>query len=201
MNLFTQIDEFMRVHLHGWCSIPKAEAMASSVLAIRPETVVEVGVWTGKSCVPLALSCAYNHFGKVVAIDPWSHDASVTGQTGANLDWWNSVNHDEIYNIFISEINRLNLNAYVQVNRAKSDDVEPPPNIGVLHIDGNHSEQAIRDVERYAPNVILGGFTFCDDIHWDGGGVNIAVQRLTKLGFKHLYDIGDGGMFQRTELR
>ena len=81
--------------------------------------------------------------------------------------------------------------------RAKSDDVEPPAIIDLLHVDGSHTIQAQRDVERFAPNVRPGGIVFLDDIHWAGGGVEKAMEKLMSMGFRHLSSRDTGGFFEK----
>lgn len=196
-SLFTRIDEAIDLIGHGWCTKEKACVLASCVVATRPQVVLELGVWAGKSAIPLALAVQYNRVGKVIAVDPWSASASSEGMTGANLQWWSSVDHEDIYRHFIHAVGHFGVSQVLDIRRAKSDDVDPPSDIGLLHIDGNHSEQAVKDVDRFAPKVTPGGFCFCDDIHWTGGGVSKATQALQDLGFRELYKLDTGALYQR----
>lgn len=196
-NLFSEIDEAVKLIGHGWCTQEKARVLASIIVATRPEVVVEIGVWAGKSAIPMAMAVHYNHVGKVIAIDPWNAQISSEGMTGANLQWWSSVDHNDIYNHFTHAVNHFGVSQVMDIRRCKSDDVEPPMNIGLFHCDGNHSEQAIRDVERFAPKVKTGGFCFCDDVQWDGGGVGKATQLLKDVGFIELYKLDTGALYQR----
>lgn len=197
MNLFAQIEKMVTSTYHGWCTPQKAEVLASVIVAIRPQVVCEIGVWAGKSLIPMAMAVQYNKVGKVIAIDPWASGASIEGMSGENLKWWSSVDHDDIYNHFVSGLTTYAVSQVVDIRRAKSDDVEPPDSIGLLHIDGNHSDQAVKDVNRFAVKVVNGGFCFCDDVQWTGGGVSRATQALTDLGFKELYKLDTGALFQR----
>lgn len=197
-KLFNEIDEALNHIRHGWCTTEKAYTLASVILALKPEVVCEIGIWAGRSLIPMALAVRHNRIGKVIGIDPWSADASSSGMSGANLQWWSSVPHEDIYNHFISAVHKFGVSQVVDIRRAKSDDVDPPQNIGLFHCDGNHSDQAIRDIERFAPNVKAGGFVFCDDIQWDGGGVSKATHILDNLGFIEPYKLDTGAMYQRV---
>lgn len=180
-----------------WCSEIKAHAFAAAVLALRPEVIVEIGVWKGTSCIPFAMACQEVGKGVVHAIDPWSAQASVEGLTGANLEWWSKVNHDDIYREFMGHVSKLGLLNIIKVHKQKSDAVTPPENIGILHCDGNHSAQAIRDVDRFARNVVAGGLCFMDDLDWANGTVMTAAKNLESMGFVKLYDLEKGAMFQK----
>lgn len=196
MNLFTQIEQIIP-QCHGWCTVERAKAMASAVIALRRFVSVTVGVWGGRDVIALALAHKEVSRGKVIGIDPWSAEASVEGQTGENLAWWRSVDHELVYQDCLARIKASDVSEFVEIIRKKSDDVTPPTTVGVLVVDGNHSDAAIRDVDRYAANVVVGGLIFADDLKWDGGGVQRAVKRLNELGCYKLYDLDAGAVFQR----
>jgi len=203
MNLFQQIESALVSNdlREGWATYDKAELLASTILALRPSIVCEVGIWAGRSLVPMALACKKVGKGIVVGIDPWEREASVEGLTGANLEWWATrAPHEYIYQEFMKALKAFDVESVVQIHRKKSDDVEPPLSVGLLHLDGNHSAQAVKDVDRFAPNVILGGFCFMDDIHWIDGGVTQAVENLKTLGFVELFKVDTGAFFQRVKI-
>lgn len=188
MNLFEEIERTTQ-GITGWCSQKKRTALASAVVAIRPQTIVEVGVWAGKSCIPMALACKFNGFGTVHAVDPWSPPASVEGQLNpADAEWWASQErHDYARQQFERNVFELGIQNVVQIHKMTSDNFGVPENIGIFHCDGNHGEQSITDINRIAPKVVIGGFVFVDDIRWTGDAVLRATTRLLELGFKELY--------------
>lgn len=200
MNLFDRITQELNGPVkHGWCSIAKAHTLAAAVLALRPDLSLEVGVWGGRSFIPIAL--AHKEIGKgvVIGIDPWSPQASVEGQVHeADRKHWGAADHESVYVDFMSHIARLELGNCVRILRSKSDDVPPPDGIGLLHSDGNHGPQAIKDVERFAPKVKAGGLAFLDDLGWSGDYVLESSKRLLKLGFAELFKMDTGGMYQRV---
>lgn len=185
--------------LSSWTTVEKAQVMACLTLGLRPTTCVEIGVWSGASAVPVALALREIGFGTLHCIDPWSAAASVEGQVNpADKDWWAKQQpHEWAFNTFNTTIDKYGLSNCVKVHRVKSDDIAPMTDIGILHVDANHGETATRDVARFAPNVILGGFVILDDLDWAGGAVRRAEADLLKMGFRMLYRLGNGACYQR----
>lgn len=201
-DLFKIIDASIDVSLNGWCSKEKARLLAMLIVANRPAVTVEIGVYTGKSAIAMALAHKHAKHGQVICIDPWSAKASMEGYDDKNMEWWGTVNHEAIYKEFIENVIKFEVSPFVEIQRAKSNDVEPPKDIGVLHVDGQHTEQAVRDVERFSPNVIPNGIVIMDDTDWQNAGqfqVRAAVERLTGLGFAELCKVGTGAVFQRAK--
>jgi hypothetical protein len=187
--------------LHGWCSDQRAIETAAVVLALRPKNVTVIGVWGGRDTIAAALACRAVGSGSVIAIDPWAASASIEGQlSDADKKWWGEQEkHDAVYRSFVRAMNDNGLGPEViDVRRAKSDAVEPPKEIGLLISDGNHGVQSIRDIERYAPNVTVGGFAYLDDLNWTGGAVMESVQKLISLGFMEIGKRDTGAWFQRV---
>ena len=205
-TLFKQIeDEFASNAITGWCELPKALELAAAVVALKPLLIVELGVWGGKSLIPMALACQAVGRGVVMAVDPWSPVASCEGYDAVNARWWGAQDHERVYRDFIGHLDRLDLRTRVDVWRGRSDEVDVPMGIGLLHIDGQHSEQAARDVARWAHRVHLGGLVCMDDLEWTVDGVPHvahAVQSLLSLGFMKLHQTKTEkscwGFFQRV---
>lgn len=196
-----------------WCLVPRAQTLASIVLALRPAICVEIGVWMGGSAIPMLL--ALRHIdrvrnketdpptGKMIAIDPWSVAASIVGQNEVNATWWGNVDHEAAYQAFCTRLRKHELEALCEIVRQPSDEVEPPPSIDLLSVDGNHAAQAIRDVERFGSRVRLGGILALDDLDWDAAReahVHQAHARAIELGFVELYRLGSGCVMQRAHV-
>jgi predicted O-methyltransferase YrrM len=153
--------------LHGWCSEEKANILVDMILLTKPEKVVEIGVWGGKSLVPMAYAVQANGNGQVYGIDPWSPDASSVGMDGVNLDWWSHVDHEGVYQGLVSSIAKFGLQDHVVLLRETSAQADPIEGIGLLHIDGNHSDEASYiDVTKWVPHVKKGGIIVFDDVNW-----------------------------------
>lgn len=207
-HLFNQIvDEMQAGQITGWCPIEKALDLAVTVVALRPKMVVELGVWGGRSLLPMALACEAIDHGVVVGIDPWSPAASVEGYDAPNVEWWGKQDHEQIYRGFLAHVERLGLKNRVAIERAKSDNAAVPGTVDFLHVDGQHCEQALRDVRKFGAAVRVGGIVCMDDIEWQTAGVQhvkMAILELQQMGFVELYrrtqKNGNWGMFQRVSM-
>lgn len=186
-----------------WCSPERAHTLAAIVCANRPRQIVEIGVWMGGSAIPML--CALRHVarhtggaGQLLAIDPWSPAASIEGQTDANRAWWGNQDHERAYQAFCARLHKHEVTEFCRIERVKSDDAATPPSIDLLSIDGNHGEQAIRDVRRFAANVPVGGILAIDDLDWSEGAVERAHALAVTMGFLDLYPLGTGVIMRRA---
>lgn len=192
-NVFPVIQN-IHTNLTGWCSWQKAQALASAVIALRPKVVVEIGVWGGKSLIPMAI--AQNTIvegGKCYAIDPWKADESTLGQLNpVDREWWGDQGkHEYAYGEFTKWRRIAQLEEVIEILRMPSDEAPVPPDIGILSLDGNHGEQAMRDIQKFAPSVRLGGVAFLDDLQWTGGAVLKSAALIESFGFERLYVVDD----------
>jgi cephalosporin hydroxylase len=189
----------------GWCTWEKARVMVSVVMATRPDVCLEIGIFHGRSALPVALAQKMVGKGRFIAIDPWKASASVEGQSKVDTEWWNHQDmHEKAYDDFMGKRDYWKLQDVIEVHRMTSDEYDPKFEIGLLSVDGNHGEQAIKDVARYAPCIIIGGFLIIDDLKWNGGAVTRAVGLLPDMGFKELFRVENSeecwAMFQRVKL-
>lgn len=196
MNPFETIERVVPT-MEGWCSVEKAFALASVVIAMRPAISVEIGVFAGRSAIPIALAHKYVGHGKLIAIDPWSTEAATEGYSKEHKEWWSKQPLDKIKGQFLNSVATLGLTDFVDVRPCSSDAVNRPPPIGLLHVDGQHSMQALRDVQRFAPCCPPGSFCFMDDVSWEGGGPRAGVTFLKEHGWSELFQLDTGSMFQR----
>ena len=158
---------------HGWMTKEKGTALVLSVLTNSPVIAVEIGVYSGRSLLAIAMALRENGSGMVFGIDPWAPGASVKGfpKTDENHRWWGDLNHESIYDMFMDDMNRLGLQNQITVLRGTSEDAfthgDIPEPIDFLHIDGNHSEEAsVYDVTHWVPKVRKGGHVWFDDMDW-----------------------------------
>lgn len=158
-------------NLHGWCSEKKAEYLLNLILNNSLETVVEIGVFGGKSFIPMAYALKELQRGEAIGVDPWDASESVIGFEDANREWWANVNHEEIYQHFMSSIKKYNLTEFVTILRTTSEEADIVKPIDLIHIDGNHSEEsALSDVIKWVPKVKKGGYIILDDLDWVSTG-------------------------------
>jgi predicted O-methyltransferase YrrM len=156
--------------LDGWCSLEKAQALADLVLAARPACIVEIGVFGGRSLIPMALA-ARTYGGRVHGVDPWSKEAALEGEPdGENRDWWSQIDIEGVYDRFLIGVRRFGVQDTVRVHRAPDTTAIrefAAGQIGILHVDGNHSaEVSRRYIEQWGPKITAGGYLIMDDIDW-----------------------------------
>ena len=159
--------------LEGWCSQAKASILIDIILKTRPETVVEIGVFGGKSLVPMAYALKVNGKGKIYGIDPWDSNASI--QEVMNEDtkaFWNALDHNGVLKKLMSKIPEFDLENQIELIKSTSEDAPPIDTINLLHIDGNHSEKtSYLDVTKWVPLMKSGGWIILDDITWYESGI------------------------------
>lgn len=176
--------------LEGWCAKQKASILIDLILMLKPETVVEIGVFGGKSLVPMAYALRENGRGRVYGIDPWDSGESAEGMDGINHEYWSQVDHEGILRGLQEKILKFGLSNQIQLIRQTSEDAEPIENIDILHIDGNHSEQASYiDVIKWVPLVKKGGLIIFDDVNWST--TKMATQWLDQNCIKFSEFSGD----------
>lgn len=195
--------EIASVTIEGgeWCTKNKALTLAALVIAARPKVAVEIGVWMGGSAIPIALAMQAIGHGRLDAIDPWAPSASVVDQDGENQAWWAIQDHEAALRAFVGRLEKHDLSAIVNVQRGRSDEIDPPSVIDLMHVDGNHGPQAIRDVERFAPRIPVGGHLILDDLRWAGGAVGRALEIATRMGFDLVTEIDTGALLKRTKVQ
>ncbi len=154
--------------LDGWCSDFKASTLMELVWFMQPKVIVEIGVFGGKSLVPMGFALRQLKNGGIAyGIDPWSTAASVEGMEGANKDWWGSLDHAAILSKLQMKISEFKLNDTISLIQSTSATAPDISNIDILHIDGNHSNDASYfDAIKWVPLVRSGGMIVFDDITW-----------------------------------
>ena len=176
----------------NWCSVEKASALASILVALHPKVVVELGVWMGGSAIPMAIALRHLGAGQLIAVDAWSADASVLGQEIDDSKWWGETigpdGHESAFQTFLGRLEKHHIAPdRCLVVRKRTDEAAIPSSIDVLHHDANHGPQAILDIERWASAVRMGGLLVIDDLDWPGDHVQRARDRAIELGFVELY--------------
>jgi len=203
-ELYTRYDKNMGVW--GWCPKEKADKIIDCVIEtcrnIENPVCVEIGVYAGKSLFPFGLCFKYLNKGKVYAIDPWLNSEATIGYEGKHYDFWNNIPFDRVYNTFLMGLNELNIEKFVEIIKDASDNVDPIHNISVLHIDGQHTDQVIKDINKYATAVILNGYCFLDDVYVDGWPLpsDKAIQIIESFGFVKVDQIEGCCLYKRVNI-
>ena len=163
---------WMMDQLRGWCTHDKANVLMDIVLNSKPDVIVEIGVFGGKSLIPMAYVLKALGNGIAYGIDPWEATESVQGlEDPINKSWWAQVDHFQILHSLTQKIHDFGLEKRIQLIQKTSMDAPLIQEIDILHIDGNHSEQSsYQDVLKWVPLVKKGGWIIFDDINWIENG-------------------------------
>lgn len=183
MTLHEQIQEALDHNPNGWCSNGKAAHLASLVLAMGGGNVLEIGVYAGRSFIPMAMAVKHCGRGMAYGIDPFTVAAAVENEQLQHKEWWERMPFERIEEILRENIMENELVDWVSIIKNKSSQVGPINDLSVFHCDGNHAQTAIGDVAKFAPHVVIGGFAVLDDVAWDSGCVSASIHILTDLGF------------------
>jgi hypothetical protein len=180
--------QFLRIP--GQCGLEKLTAFAHLTRVLPRGDLVEIGSFCGRSAFALAWLGERHKIGNLISIDPWSNQA--IEDQGREADILNrdmeAIDFEKIFRIYISNISLLNNAGYIRevsvkaidhYNRAASagllnspqlDTVTVEGRISLLHIDGNHDYDHVRqDIETWTPSVIPGGWVLLDDYIWAFG--------------------------------
>lgn len=162
--------------LSGLVSPEVGEALARHAsLVPEDEAIVEVGSFKGKSTCYLAAGSKAGLGAKVFAVDPWDSPGNVTGRFG--------FAEPSTRETFDEQIRSMRFVSRVTARQGFSVDVAKEwggPWIGLLFIDGDHSEQAVRaDFQAWKPNLRDGTTVVFDDyLSPRNPGVKAAVDSL-----------------------
>lgn len=162
------------------------------VAALKPRVLVELGVDRGESYFAFCQSSLENQTDtRCFGVDTWHGDKHVGG-------------YDETTFAQVSAHNRANYDTFSTLIRASFDaareDFEPG-SIDLLHVDGFHTEAAVRhDVDSWLPNVRPGGVILLHDVdvrRRDFGVWKIWAE-LRELGRSWTFHDGPGlGVWQK----
>lgn len=150
-------------NLYGWCSEEKSKYLFDLVINTKPNLVVEIGVYRGRSLASFS-AASLVHKCEVIGIDPYNFDCLIN-ETYTNKE-------DLIYskNLLISEFNRLGLPFTlidIPSEFAINHEIFNNKQIDILHIDGSHSESHVcLDVTLWLPKLKVNGILIFDDANY-----------------------------------
>ncbi len=152
--------------ISGWCSMNKASAMIDLIVEVKPAVCVEIGVYSGASLFPTALTLAFLRHGMVYAIDPWSNAECTKNMQDntAHKDFWARLDLNSSYESCLRMIQENRLGKFCTVLRQTAEQaVDSIPDIDILHIDANHCDQEdLANILLYFPKIKLGGYIWFD---------------------------------------
>lgn len=149
--------------------------------------IVEVGSHRGKSTAYLAAGAKDGHGAPVFAVDAWDLPGNVYGKHGYSAP----IVREE----FEAQLRAVRLWSRVTPIRGFSQEVASTwtgPPIGLLFIDADHSEKAVRaDVAAWQGHVAAGGLIVLDDLDTPRNpGVRVVADDLAAAGY-HLEVVAD----------
>jgi hypothetical protein len=162
------------------------------VAELKPVLLVELGVDRGESYFTFCQSAAENQTGtRCFGVDTWRGDQHAGG-------------YDETTFAQVSAHNRENYEAFSTLIRSNFDEARErfdDGSIDVLHLDGLHTEEAVRhDVEAWLPKIRPGGILLLHDVgvQAKGFGVWKIWEELKERGRFWTFRDGPGlGVWQK----
>lgn len=188
----------------GWCTPEKAEKLIRYAVDVNPAICVEIGIFGGSSLCPLAMAMK-SVGGIVYGVDPWTTDACLEEMAEpVSREWWGKLDITEIRNGCFDMLRRFKIADSCWLIQAKAEDVAPKftSEIGLLHIDGNHSEAvSYKDATAWMPKVALGGTIFFDDVNWHEQNIACtqkALNHLLNSGCEQIDSVGECVILRKT---
>lgn len=158
--------------LEGWCWEEKAERMYDLIRQEQPDTLVEVGVYGGRSLVPMLVGARDNGKGWVYGVDAWDNDVATTVPYGEdNNTFWANDDLGRVKTKLYRFLAEHDLARYGHILELSGEEALPlfrPKSIDFLHIDASHSVlDEARDVTGYLMKLKTDGILIIDDTDRD----------------------------------
>lgn len=184
--------------IQGWLSPKVAAAMQCLIREVKPDVMIEIGVFAGLSLINAALTLQELGKGLIYGIDPWNMDIALNNMgTGENVGFWNAIDLDSVHAECAQSIRENDLSNVVLI-RSPSErchQLFARESVDILYIDGGHSQpQSCADVTNYLPKVKKGGYVWMDDTDW------LSVQKAERMVRKECEltaDFGHACLYQK----
>jgi hypothetical protein len=201
MTVDEAIDHYIP-QMAGWSTPQKCKTLVRCITKTMPYNSLEIGIFGGRALISMGFAHRQTGKGIAIGLDPWKHEACEEGSNDeANNDWWRSIDLHWIYAGFVKQVLDHSLLNYVEWLRLDSKKAlsflkETHGPFGVIHQDGNHSEEvSLWEVDAYAPLLVSGGYWVMDDTNWPS--TTAAQQRIIDLGFKEIEDHQSWKLYQK----
>lgn len=174
------------VDFGGGCSVRKATAIAYLIQRFKLATALDIGVYRGRSFLPMCLAMSKVGRGIAVAVDPWSRLEARerdNPQLRKYVDAWiDALNFEAVFQGVLQQLEKHGLNDFAQIRRTTStlaakEFAHEGMQFDLIHVDGNHDTQSVLDdIAAYLPLLVPGGFLVIDDVSW--GSVRPALLNV-----------------------
>jgi hypothetical protein len=180
----------------GMCDHQKLLALSEIFRDTPVGDVVEIGSWWGKSAFILTFLAQQYGIGATLCVDPWELEHALQGVPVLN-DFAEEMCVEEGHQVFLDNLipyahgnlNYLRLPSVEAATEYRKGQfvtseafgtTEYAGKIAVLHIDGNHKQEAVEaDFSSWGDLVVDGGWIIFDDYRWlYGDGPKIVADRL-----------------------
>jgi predicted O-methyltransferase YrrM len=185
------------IEVQGWLDPVVAKAMRELVLKTKPEVIVEIGVFYGKSLINFATALKENGKGIVYGIDSWRTRDAIRGLSpNDNPQLWTHLDLHEVHTSCVETIWEHELEEHAVIIRSASENcwkLFEAQSVDMLYIDGGHSEEAsVVDAALYLPAVRPRGYVWVDDASWPSLQSALTLVRdkcelFEDFGHCHLY--------------
>ena len=180
----------------GQCDHPKLEALTAIFRWMPKGDIVEIGSLWGRSAVALAFLGRHYGIGSLLCVDPWRTEELRQGIPAVDADSAQAP-MDEIFEAFCMNlapfqgvVNYSRTRSSVAAERYSSERSFTTRDFGstlyrgeiaLLHIDGNHALDAVReDISLWRRFVCAGGWVVFDDYRWPfGNGPKTAADEFS----------------------
>lgn len=164
--------------LEGWCWAEKAHHMHELALDEQAKVMVEVGVYGGRSLIPLILA-AQETDGYVWGIDAWSNQVATVVPYGQDHNsFWANDDLGRVKDKLFKFLGEHQLSSHVGILEATGEQglaFFADRSVDLLHVDASHSVlDEARDVSSWLMKLKKDGILIIDDT--DRDEVQLAVQ-------------------------
>ena len=175
----------------GFCWEEKAIKLAEVIWNLKPKWSVEIGVYGGKSFLPIGTVVSYldknRGIYRALGVDVWEACAAADHYERTPHDnfWRNQSLLDKVRNeafYFVNNLETLSVQLYIGSSEQASKCFQTHQ-IGFCHIDGNHSEYHVyKDISNWWSKIYIGGVIVLDDVGWiPDGAVDWVSRRSTEI--------------------
>ena len=148
----------------GWCWREKAELIYTLTSSPNVRAGVEIGVFGGRSLLPMCLGLAKNQ-GIAYGYDPYEkHRVYQVDQS-----YWDKLDYDGLMHEAMGLLSKYGISTDVlQRKRSLDASLNHPGGIQFLHIDGSHYMwDTVLDLALWTRKLDVGGWLLLDDTNYD----------------------------------
>ena len=186
--------------LPGWCASEKAQRLFDLIVESNSQITVELGVFGGRSFIPMALAHKQKGTGFALGIDAWRKEVSLEGTNSPeNNEYWSKINYTEVYRKCIHAIRVNEVDDFCSLIRMRSQDAGfliADNVIDILHQDSAHNIETITaELNLWVHKVKIGGYWVADDLLWEEAKKGYA--KLPEFGLEMIEDYHEWGIFKK----